>query len=134
SQPSLRRLHCCGAHEFEARVCCGCCRRLRRRAQDLATAAKRVLSTVAQHQDLVARRQQAGAMRDQDDDGAARFRVMDRFEQTPTSPCFSLRRLSRAATKLRQLAIAVSIGASARAIITDAAIIAPGISSCRITK
>ncbi len=42
--------------------------------------------------------------------------------------------LSRAATKVRQCTIAVSIGANARAIMMEQAIMAPGISICRITR
>ncbi len=55
---------------------------------------------------------------------------------TPTrvSACASFRRLSRAVTNPRQLAIAVSIGANARAIMIDEAIMAPGINSWRITR
>ncbi len=42
--------------------------------------------------------------------------------------------LSRAPMKPRQLAIAVSIGASARPIMIEAAIMAPAVSSWRMTK
>ena len=42
--------------------------------------------------------------------------------------------LSRAATKPRQFPIATSIGASARPIMIEAAIIAPAVISCRITR
>jgi len=40
----------------------------------------------------------------------------------------------RAATKPRQFAIAVSIGASARPIMMEAAIMAPAVISCLITR
>lgn len=42
--------------------------------------------------------------------------------------------LCRAATKARQFAIVVSIGARARPIMIEAAIIAPAVSSCLITR
>ena len=59
-----------------------------------------------------------------------------RSRSAPTRAKTSDRRrmLSRAAMKPRQFAIAVSIGASARAIMIEAAIIAPAVSSPRITR
>jgi hypothetical protein len=42
--------------------------------------------------------------------------------------------LCRAAMKARQLAMAVSMGASARPIMIEAAIMAPAVSSWRITR
>ena len=53
---------------------------------------------------------------------------------TRVSTFVNLPRLSRAATNPRQFAIAISIGASARAIMIDEAIMAPGINSCPITR
>src|SRR5215469_11359985 len=50
-------------------------------AQDLIGTAKGVLSAVPQHQELVANRQHAGAMSDQDDDPTAGLDVLDRLQQ-----------------------------------------------------
>ena len=60
--------------------------------------------------------------------------VASRFGAARVSVSDSRVMLWRAAMKARQLAMAVSIGASARPIMIEAAIMAPAVSSCRITR
>ena len=69
------------ADDLEAGVGRGDGRLRRHIAQDLVAGTEGVLRAVAQHQHLVANRQHCGAMRDQDDDGAARLGVTNRPEQ-----------------------------------------------------